>query len=391
MDSRPRYLFHDTITSQGIPINVNFKGVVYKRADETDVVRWELRRFVKPLYSDRANFDLSDILKKEALDWASDLAEIGLTWSSEFFPSELSAKRRKVDVTTTDNDQEHMCSTRSILALLVTWTDKRLCKHRARAQAMLDVICCCGVVDLEAEGSAPLTILDSPPQACLDQCTINTDEDGLCDCMRAFFDRNRCDGSLSDGGRAARLLGALYPFDEECGALQAWLAMSLQNLATILDQHIDSYSESDPLKLPCKRVLLALNGGKTSRADYHYKQAVSLEVRNRKLAVTTAAYCKANACASASVALGWDEETTAAMQAAALLSCPVVGPVWLPSDCVRVGRPAEETLIMGCWDYRSDRGFPLPPVVFFLSGAPTEVNTRNLQQSRFSENTKISI
>ena len=139
--------------------------------------------------------------------------------------------------------------------------------------------------------------------------------------------------------------------------------MGLQSLADLLGQRVDENTSPNVLTVPSGKVLLVTPKGHKMQTDRHYKEAVSAEVRLNNLAMTSAAYCRSHGSAAESTAVKWDERYCSEAVAAAMLTVRNPGTVWLPSDALRVGRPAEETLVIAFWDQRSDVGLGLLPQV----------------------------
>ena len=356
----PHYFFHAGLDPLGVAFELDWKAVGRKLNDASNEdVTWELRRIVKSLYSDRKDIKLAQILYNERAEWTEKLLKVGLKWDDEFYMNERAAKSRKL-VITAEHDDQHRLSTRSALALMMVWTEKRLDKHSKRACGMLDVFLSNA---LHAIDCSRLLFFNPLPAEATDKCAIGRGDGECCRCVLQFFVDNASCQTLAPGFRASQLLQALYPLPL-CCALLVWFCLCLDDLARLLDSGISAYTSPNPLDVPSAKILMTTSSGHKMAVDTHYKEAVATEVRVKKLAMTAGAFCQAHSSAAGSTASQWEEQATSRLVAAGLLSVKDIGTLWLPSDGLRVGRPAEETLVIACWDQRSDYGFALAPQVF---------------------------
>jgi hypothetical protein len=282
----------------------------------------------------------------------------GLSFAEEYVPSRSAARARKLDET--HCDQEHMISTRGVLLILLHWKkSKHQFKHTVRAASMLDSLVASGTDEGFDEG-APIM---EPPPACFNLCDLGTDGSGKCECLRKYQAQNQVSSRMYKTAKIrARLntigLDALMV----CPSIKGWFCIILACLTEQIDESIDEWTNADTLGVASQAVNL-MGRRKRMRIDYHFREASSILARDRGLAATTAAFCRAHAVCSDSTALSMDERVCSLFHASALLTFQVVGAVWLSADGGRFGRPAEENWVSVGWESISDRGFIGPPKV----------------------------
>jgi hypothetical protein len=141
--TQPRFFVRQCMDEAFATMKFDWKAVQYtpdQAASEGDShVAWEMRRIYKTLYSDRRSIQMSDILLEEIPGLTDAFAGIGLEWRDEHIPSRESCKRRGLDLAW--SDQEHMISTRGLVAMLQHWrVHKAMKRHKTRAQSMMQVL-----------------------------------------------------------------------------------------------------------------------------------------------------------------------------------------------------------------------------------------------------------
>ena len=361
--TRPRFFVRQCLDESFATVKLDWKAVQYTPeqaclADDIHVA-WEMRRIYKTIYSDRKSIQMSDILLEETPGLTDAFAGIGLEWRDEHIPSRDSCRRRGLDLAW--SDQEHMISTRGMVAMLQHWRVHKVMKrHKMRAHAMLQVVLSNGIPEDFAD-DLPIT---GPPLECRPLCVLGVDAGGLCACVRAVL------AEWPTQNRRATVVKVLERFDSlhplgPCMAMSAWYCLVLQRVSVAIDQNIDEWCECDPLEVGRENIAIA-GPKKKMRIDYHLREAISIAGLQDGLAATSASLCRARGLASAGTASGWDERICSELLAATMLQIPLVGSVWFPGDGGRFGRPAEENHVMFGWESISNRGFVLPPMVHHI-------------------------